>query len=92
LQLLHLVWGVFPMLDTSAYLDLNHYNMSYQLICHYYEAGTLSKEDRIIITSGSNLMTKRGTNLLEIYAVRDIIEDNPSPQGKKGLLHLAPSN
>jgi pyruvate kinase len=78
LQLLHLVRGVFPMLDTSAYLDLNHYNMSYQLICHYYKAGTLSKEDRIIITSGSNLMTKRGTNLLEIYAVRDIIEDNPS--------------
>jgi pyruvate kinase len=75
LQLLHLVWGVFPMLDKDAMLDLNHYEMSYQLIAHYYEAGILSQKDRIIITSGSNLMTKRGTNLLEVYSVKDIIED-----------------
>jgi len=31
--------------------------------------------DRIIIISGSNLMTKRGTNLLEVYSVKDLIED-----------------
>jgi len=74
-QLLHLVRGVFPVLDIDAFLDLNHYNMSYQLIRRFYEAGVLSMEDRIIITSGSNLMTKRGTNLLEVYAVRDIIRD-----------------
>ena len=74
-QFLHLVWGVFPMLDTDAMLDLNHYEMSYKLIAHYYEKGILSKKDRIIITSGSNLMTKRGTNLLEIYSVTDIIDD-----------------
>ena len=74
-QQLHLVWGVFPMLDTDGMLDLNHYEMSYQLINYYYNADILSKGDRIIITSGSNLMTKRGTNLLEIYSVQDIIED-----------------
>ena len=76
LQFLHLVWGVFPVLDTEAYLDLKHYDMSYNLICHFFEDGMLSLDDRIIITSGSNLMTKRGTNLLEIYAVRDIVRDN----------------
>ena len=74
-QLLHLIRGVFPMMDTDDFLDLSHYDMSYQLIRHYYEAGILSIQDRIIITSGSNLMTKRGTNLLEIYAVEDIIKD-----------------
>jgi pyruvate kinase len=74
-QFLHLVRGVFPLLDTDDFLDLNHYDMSYQLIRHYYEAGILSMEDRIIITSGSNVMTERGTNLLEIYAVSDIITD-----------------
>ena len=74
-QLLHLVRGVFPMLDAENYLDLSHYDMSYQLIRHYYEAGILSMQDRIIITSGSNLITKRGTNLLEIYTVGDIIKD-----------------
>jgi pyruvate kinase len=73
-QLLHLVWGVFPMLDTDAFLDLNHYDMFYQLISHYFQNGILAKSDRVIITSGSNLITKRGTNLLEIYAVKDIIE------------------
>jgi pyruvate kinase len=74
-QMLHLVWGVFPMLDARAFLDLTHYEMSSQLIHHFYETGILSIRDRIIITSGSNLMTKRGTNLLEIYAVEDIIND-----------------
>lgn len=74
-QFLHLVRGVFPMLDAGAFLDLNHYDMSFQLIHHYFEAGILAMDDRIIITSGSNLMTKRGTNLLEIYTVRDIIRD-----------------
>jgi pyruvate kinase len=74
-QLLHLVWGVFPMLDKEATLDLNHYAMSYKLVEHYYKTGVLSKQDRIIIISGSNLMTKRGTNLLEIYSVKNIIED-----------------
>ncbi|BBO75795.1 pyruvate kinase [Desulfosarcina widdelii] len=74
-QLLHLVWGVFPRLDIDATLDLNHYAMSYQLIEHYYKTGILSEQDRIIIISGSNLMTKRGTNLLEVYSVKDIIED-----------------
>ena len=74
-QLLHLVWGVFPRLDKAATLDLNHYAMSYQLIEHYYKTGVLSEKDRIIIISGSNLMTKRGTNLLEVYSVKDIIED-----------------
>lgn len=70
LQFLQLVWGVFPVLDMDDCLDLNHYEMSYQLIRRFYEAGALSMEDRIIITSGSNLMIKRGTNLLEIYAVK----------------------
>lgn len=74
-QFLNLVRGVFPMLDEGKFLDLGHYDMSYQIIRHYYEAGILSMDDRIIITSGSNLMTKRGTNLLEIYAVSDIIRD-----------------
>jgi hypothetical protein len=63
------------MLDAGAFLDLNHYDMSFQLIHHYFEARILAMDDRIIITSGSNLMTKRGTNLLEIYTVRDIIRD-----------------
>jgi len=81
-QLLNLVWGVFPMLDKDATLDLNHYAMSYQLVEHYYETGILSKKDRIIIISGSNLMTKRGTNLLEVYSVKDIIEDGLN--GKRG--------
>jgi pyruvate kinase len=75
-QMLHLVRGVFPLLDVDAVLDLNHYDMSYELIRHFYETGSLAMEDRIIITSGSNLMTKRGTNLLEIYSVKDIIRDN----------------
>jgi pyruvate kinase len=74
-QLLHLVWGVFPRLDIDATLDLNHYAMSFQLIEHYFKTGVLSRQDRIIIISGSNLMTKRGTNLLEVYSVKDIIED-----------------
>jgi pyruvate kinase len=78
-QLLHMVWGVSPMLDTKAFLDLNHYDMSYQLIRYYIEVGMLSMEDRIIITSGSNLMAKRGTNLLEIYTVGDIIRDKVEP-------------
>lgn len=73
-QLLHLVWGVIPMRDTESFLDLKHYDMSYHLICCHFEAGILDLEDRIIITSGSNLMTKRGTNLLEIYAVKDIVK------------------
>jgi pyruvate kinase len=77
-QLLQLVRGVFPLLDTDHFLDLTHYEMSYQLIRRFYEAGILSLEDRIIITSGSNLMTKRGTNLLEIYAVGEIIQDKSS--------------
>lgn len=74
-QLLHLVWGVFPELETGAALKLNHYDMSYTLIRRFYESGILSAEDGIIITSGSNLLSKRGTNLLEIYAVKDIIQD-----------------
>ncbi len=82
-QFLHLVRGVFPILDINRYLDLNHYDMSYHLIRHYYEAGVLSLEDRIIITSGSNLMTKRGTNLLEIYAVGDIIRDSEGRSREK---------
>jgi len=75
LQLLHLVWGVFPLLDTENCLDLSHYNMSYHLIRHHYESSILSAKDRIIITSGSNLLTKTGTNLLEIYTVEDIIQE-----------------
>jgi pyruvate kinase len=74
-QLLHLVRGVSPVLDTASVLKLNHYEMSYMLIHQFYESGILSLEDRIIITSGSNLLSKRGTNLLEIYAVKDIIQD-----------------
>ena len=74
-QLLQLVWGVSPMLVKDEMLDLNHYDMSYQLIAKYHESGILTKEDRIIIISGSNLMRKRGTNLLEVYSVKDIIED-----------------
>ncbi len=35
--------------------------MSIQLIHLYFETGILSMDDRIIITSGSNLMTKRRT-------------------------------
>lgn len=75
LQLLHLVWGVFPLLDTENCLDLSHYDMSYHLIRHHCELGALSAKDRIIITSGSNLLRKRGTNLLEIYTVEDIIQE-----------------
>lgn len=82
-QLLHLVWGVFPRLDKAATLDLNHYAMSYQLIEHYYKTGVLSEKDRIIIISGSNLMTKRGTNLLEVYSVKDIIEDGLNGKSDK---------
>jgi len=76
LQLLHLVWDVFPMLDTEGFLELPHQEMRYQLISHFHQAGILTLKDRIIITSGSNLMVKRGTNLLEIYAVGDIIRDS----------------
>jgi pyruvate kinase len=75
LQLLHLVWGVNPLLDTENCLDMSHYDMSYHLIHHHCESGVLSAKDRIIITSGSNLLTKRGTNLLEIYTVEDIIQE-----------------
>ena len=82
-QLLHLVWGVFPVLDMQAVLGLPHYDMSYRLIRRFYESGILALEDRIIITSGSNLMSKRGTNLLEIYAVADIIRDK-APPGRNG--------
>jgi len=76
LQLLHLVWGVFPMLDTEGFLELPHLDMRYRLISHFFQAGILTLKDRIIITSGSNLMVKRGTNLLEIYAVGDIIRNS----------------
>ena len=78
LQHLQLVWGVVPLLDTQAHIDLTHYEMSYNLVQQCYDAGMLSMNDRIIITSGSRLMTKRGTNLLEIYNVSDIIEKNLS--------------
>jgi pyruvate kinase len=85
-QLLHLVRGVFPALDTSAVLKMPHYDMSYTLIHQFYKAGILSLEDRIIITSGSNLLSKRGTNLLEIYAVKDIIQDK---KGNNRGIHTA---
>ncbi|MGD9186066.1 MAG: pyruvate kinase [Desulfobacterales bacterium] len=75
LQFLQLVRGVFPMLDNKGHLDLGHYDMSYQLVRKCYELGLLKLDDGIIITSGSNLMKKRGTNLMEIYNVCDIIGD-----------------
>ncbi|MDY6792542.1 MAG: pyruvate kinase [Thermodesulfobacteriota bacterium] len=75
LQYLKIVRGVFPMMDEDDHLDLSHYDMSYHLVCKFYKLGLLKNEDRIIITSGSNLMKKRGTNLLEIYNVDDIISD-----------------
>jgi pyruvate kinase len=75
LQYLQLVRGVFPMLDNNGHLDLGHYDMSYQLVRKCYELGLLKLDDGIIITSGSNLMKKRGTNLMEIYNVCDIIGD-----------------
>lgn len=75
-QMLQLVRGVFPVLDTGGVLKLPHYDMSYRLIRQFFEDGVLSLEDRIIITSGSNLLQKRGTNLMEIYAVKDIVQDN----------------
>ncbi len=77
-QFLNLVWGVIPMLDTDGFLDMPHYDMSRNLILKYYRDGLLSEEDNIIITSGSNLLTKRGTNLLEIYAVKEIIASDIS--------------
>jgi pyruvate kinase len=76
LEYLQLVRGVSPMLDNNGHLDLNHYNMSYELVRRCYALGLLKLDDGIIITSGSNLMTKRGTNLLEIYNVSDIIKDH----------------
>ena len=63
------------MLDEGGSLDLGHYEMSYRLVRKFHESGLLSLKDRIIITSGSYLMKKRGTNLLEIYNVSDIIGD-----------------
>ncbi len=81
MQFLHLVRGVFPMLDSDACLDLSHYAMSSHLLEKYYTLGILTLSDRVIIISGSNLMTKRGTNLLEIYTVGDIIEDNTDSCG-----------
>ena len=75
LQLLQLVRGVFPRLDSDAHLDLGHYDMSYQIVQNYYRQGLLALDDGIIITSGSNLVTKRGTNLMEIYNVGDLIGD-----------------
>ena len=75
IQHLQLVRGVFPTLDQDNFLDLGHYDMSYELVRRYYKLGLLTLKDRIIITSGSNLMKKRGTNLMEIYNVGDIIDD-----------------
>lgn len=76
LQHLQLVWGVFPLLDAHAKIDRTHYEMSYNLVQRCQEAGLLSENDKIIITSGSRLIAKRGTNLLEIYNVSDIIAAN----------------
>jgi pyruvate kinase len=78
LQFLQLVWGVVPLMDRHADTDRTHYEMAYTLVQQCYDTGLLSKDDRIIITSGSRLITKRGTNLLEIYNVSDIIDDNVS--------------
>lgn len=78
LQYLQLVWGVVPLMDRHADTDRTHYEMAYNLVQQCYDAGSLSKDDRIIITSGSRLIAKRGTNLLEIYNVSDIIDDNVS--------------
>ncbi len=63
------------MLDEDDSLGLGHYDMSYELVRRYYNLGLLTLHDRIIITSGSNLMKKRGTNLMEIYNVSDINDD-----------------
>jgi pyruvate kinase len=87
LQHLQLVRGVFPMLADNGHLDLGHYDMSYQLVRKCYELGLLKLDDGIIITSGSNLMKKRGTNLLEIYNVCDIIDDRPD---EPGACHIRP--
>jgi pyruvate kinase len=76
LQHLQLVWGVLPLFDSDAHIDRNHYEMAYRLVEQCHDAGLLSMNDRIIITSGSRLMTRRGTNLLEIYNVSDIIDNN----------------
>lgn len=80
IQHLQMVRGVFPMLDEDNYLDLSHNDMSYQLVRKFWERGHLKLDDKIIITSGSNLMKKRGTNLMEIYSVGDIIGDRYSPR------------
>lgn len=75
-QQLQLSWGVLPMFDPEQHLNLSHDAMSYNLTLKNYEQGFFGLDDRIIITSGSKLMTKRGTNLLEIYNVGDILNNN----------------
>jgi pyruvate kinase len=78
LQHLQLVWGVAPLLDRETADDESHDCTYYNLVRKCYDAGLLDRDDRIIITSGSKLINKRGTNLLEIYNVSDIINYNPS--------------
>lgn len=70
------------MLDTDTFVVLDHEEMSYQLIRYFRKNGILTDADRVIITSGSARMIERGTNLLEIYAVGEIIR-NETPRLKR---------
>jgi pyruvate kinase len=72
MQQLMLSWGVFPMLEQEKFDSTD--DMTNGLVLKSYEKGLIDITDRIVITSGNKLLEKGGTNHLEIYTVRDILE------------------
>ncbi len=69
---LMLSWGVYPMLEHEQFGNVDE--MINSLVLKSYEKGFIDTTDRIVITSGNKLLGRGGTNHLEIYTVRDILE------------------
>ncbi len=72
LRQLMLSWGVTPILEQEQFTNTD--DLTNSLVLKSYEKGMIDGTDTIVITSGSKLLEKGGTNHLEIYAVKDILE------------------
>ncbi len=73
LRQLGLSWGVFPFKNSKKYRSVD--KMVYQTIRFIYDKKLIKKEDKIVITSGHNLAKSGLTNSLEIYNVKDILDN-----------------
>ena len=73
LRQLQLSWGVFPILIKKEFK--NHEEMTKQIVLSLYENKKVNQKDKVIITAG-HIMGKSGhTNLVEIYSVKDLLNN-----------------